>query len=84
MSTVGKILILALAAAVAPVAWGDPLKSGPAVPVNPVVRSVFAIPASPRDGRDPFFPESTRPYEEAVAHCAPHFREFLCRQRLLV
>jgi hypothetical protein len=70
MSTVGKILILALAAAVAPVAWGDPLKSGPAVPVNPVVRSVFTIPASPRDGRDPFFPESTRPYEEAVASTA--------------
>ena len=30
------------------------------------IRSVFIIPASPHDGRDPFFPESTRPYEAAI------------------
>jgi hypothetical protein len=28
-----------------------------------VVRSVFIIPASPSEGRDPFYPNSKRPYE---------------------
>lgn len=28
------------------------------------------MPSSPRDGRDPFFPESTRPYEDAVVAVA--------------
>jgi hypothetical protein len=38
-----------------------------AVPVRPVPpHSVFVMPANAREGRDPFFPESTRPYEEAV------------------
>jgi len=30
-------------------------------------RSVFALPASPADGRDPFYPDSNRPYEAAMA-----------------
>lgn len=30
-------------------------------------RSVFTQPAKPSDGRDPFFPESSRPYESANA-----------------
>lgn len=30
-------------------------------------RSVFVMPASPADGRDPFFPDSIRPYEAAMA-----------------
>lgn len=30
-------------------------------------RSVFVLPTSPRDGRDPFFPESTRLFENTVA-----------------
>jgi hypothetical protein len=35
-------------------------------PAKPVVeRSVFTQPNSPREGRDPFFPESPRPYESA-------------------
>ena len=29
--------------------------------------SVFVMPASPREGRDPFFPESTRPFEATVS-----------------
>jgi len=30
---------------------------------EPVIpQSVFAMPATPKDGRDPFFPASTRPY----------------------
>jgi hypothetical protein len=28
---------------------------------------VFVMPASVREGRDPFYPESARPYEDAVA-----------------
>jgi hypothetical protein len=36
-----------------------------------VVRSVFNQPASPKDGRDPFFPGSLRPYATAVVPNAP-------------
>ena len=32
-----------------------------------VIRSVFILPSNPREGRDPFFPDSTRPYEQAAA-----------------
>jgi Type II secretion system protein B len=33
------------------------------------VRSVFSMPASPNDGRDPFYPDSSRPYQGiAPAH----------------
>jgi hypothetical protein len=28
----------------------------------PVARSVFNLPANPKEGRDPFFPSSSRPY----------------------
>jgi len=31
------------------------------------VRSVFILPANPGEGRDPFFPDSIRPYENAAA-----------------
>ena len=31
-----------------------------------VIRSVFVIPSEPREGRDPFFPNSTRPYKTTV------------------
>jgi hypothetical protein len=41
----------------------------PAAP-EPVKRSTFTMPASPKDGRDPFFPNSTRPYETAIAAVA--------------
>jgi hypothetical protein len=48
-------LVMALPAAAAPAAQ----------PVAPEVvsRSVFITPANPREGRDPFFPDSNRPYE---------------------
>ena len=38
-------------------------------PVAPELapRSVFLIPANPQEGRDPFYPNSTRPYENAPA-----------------
>jgi hypothetical protein len=29
---------------------------------------VFIMPSSPQEGRDPFYPESTRPYITSVAH----------------
>jgi hypothetical protein len=32
-----------------------------------VIRSVFILPANSKEGRDPFFPDSTRPYEQAAA-----------------
>ena len=56
--------MVALAAAGVPAVFGGPPTTAPAKPVP--ARSVFSMPASARDGRDPFFPESTRPYEESV------------------
>jgi hypothetical protein len=50
-----------------------PVAAAPvAKPVEPVVvpRSVFVIPTNPKEGRDPFFPNSTRLYE-AVASKNP-------------
>jgi hypothetical protein len=41
----------------------------PAVP-EVVSRSTFIIPASPQEGRDPFFPNSSRPYETVAAAVA--------------
>jgi hypothetical protein len=41
-----------------------PVAAAPAAPeVAP--RSVFVMPMNPQEGRDPFFPNSTRPYENA-------------------
>ena len=59
-------LVMGLPAAAAPVA--APAAAPVAKPVAPVAvaRSVFVLPANPQEGRDPFFPTSTRPYEEAV------------------
>jgi hypothetical protein len=42
----------------------------PAAP-EVVVRSVFVIPKNPKEGRDPFFPNSARPYE-SVSAAQPH------------
>lgn len=49
------VWVMVLPAAAAPAAK-------PAAP-EVVTRSVFIIPANPKEGRDPFFPNSTRPYE---------------------
>jgi hypothetical protein len=58
-------LLIALAAASAS-ALGQPADKTAAP------RSVFVMPSNPQEGRDPFFPESTRPYVSAVvAHVAP-------------
>ena len=37
------------------------------VDTNAVVQSVFVLPSDPSEGRDPFFPNSMRPYESAMA-----------------
>ena len=59
-------LVMVLPVAAAPVAQ-------PAAP-EVVSRSVFVIPTNPKDGRDPFFPNSTRPYE-TVSVARPHVGE---------
>jgi hypothetical protein len=57
----GFVMVLPVAAA--PVAQ-------PAAP-EVVSHSAFVIPTNPKEGRDPFFPNSTRPYE-AVSSARPH------------
>ena len=52
-------LVMALPVTAAPVAQS---KASEVVP-----RSVFVIPTNPQEGRDPFYPNSTRPYESAPA-----------------
>jgi hypothetical protein len=39
------------------------------------LRSVFVIPAGPNEGRDPFFPASTRPYEKAQVAVQTHIAD---------
>lgn len=36
------------------------------VPQAAATRSIFIMPANPKQGRDPFFPESPRPYEAQI------------------
>ena len=50
--------------------WAEPpaAPAAPAAPARPAAaQSIFVMPASAREGRDPFYPESTHPYEDAVA-----------------
>jgi hypothetical protein len=62
------LLILATAAGFS--ALGESARPTPANAAPP--ESVFLQPDNPRQGRDPFYPESTRPYATAVAaHAAP-------------
>ena len=58
-------LLLALASAAVPTVQGDPPKAEAAKPAPS--RSVFVMPTGVREGRDPFFPESARPYEDMAA-----------------
>ena len=43
-----------------------PPAPAPKVDTNAPILSVFVIPSQPSEGRDPFFPNSTRPYEQAI------------------
>jgi len=45
-------------------AW--PAAAAP-VDTNALAQAVFTLPSSPSEGRDPFFPNSTRPYEDALS-----------------
>ena len=60
-----QILVAALVLTGVRTVFSEPAKTAPAKPAP--ARSVFTIPASIREGRDPFFPESTRPFEAAAA-----------------
>lgn len=47
---------------------GKPAKVEPAEPEVP--ESVFVVPESPKDGKDPFFPNSTHAYQTPVVKAA--------------
>ncbi len=65
-----KYGLLILAAAAGFSALGETTGPTPATAAPPA--SVFVQPENPHQGRDPFYPESTRPYANAVAaHTAP-------------
>jgi hypothetical protein len=57
-------LLAALLAAVGPVPAAPVVTPVPSM--EQVPRSVFNLPANPKEGRDPFFPKSLRPFESAV------------------
>jgi hypothetical protein len=50
----------------AAVAW--PAAGSPSANTNAPVPSVFTMPSNPGEGRDPFFPNSVRPYAESQSH----------------
>lgn len=47
-------------------AGAGPVAAAP-VDTNVPVQSVFTLPSSPGEGRDPFYPDSMRPYEDAIS-----------------
>ncbi len=61
MKTLKKLSLLLALATAGGMVFAQPAQKAEDKPVQPV-RSVFDIPASPRDGHDPFFPDSTRGY----------------------
>lgn len=50
--------------------FADEPKTAPAKATVVAPRSIFTQPTSPREGRDPFFPESTRVFDSEVAQHA--------------
>ena len=56
--------LLAIGCAMALASGAAPAPQGNITNAN---RSIFILPSTPREGRDPFFPDSTRPYKVAVA-----------------
>jgi hypothetical protein len=57
--------LLALLVAALPL-WAAPPVVAPVAPALQVSHSVFNLPATSKEGRDPFFPTSSRPYATAV------------------
>jgi len=64
--SIKKACLILLASAAAFSALGQTATSTNAAPAT--ITSVFIMPSSPQEGRDPFYPESTRPYITSVAH----------------
>lgn len=67
---------MALAAqAAAPAAKPAPAAAVPALADFKPVQSVFVLPRGPQEGRDPFYPKSTRPYTSGapviISNAAP-------------
>jgi hypothetical protein len=58
-----KFSLVALAVGGVLPVWGQSHKPSPKAAPE---LSVFVMPASAREGRDPFFPESSRPYESSM------------------
>jgi len=57
-------ILLSIGCASAPMVDAAPAaKSGK----TNLIRSAFILPAGPKEGRDPFFPDSIRPYENATS-----------------
>lgn len=50
----------------------DPAKADAPKPKPVPKKSVFVMPSSQKEGRDPFYPESIRPYQAAVAASVSH------------
>lgn len=67
-------LLAAMLVAVWPVTAAPVVTPVPSVPQVP--RSVFNLPASPKEGRDPFFPNSARPYEGAPVASIKNVADF--------
>ena len=64
MKNLTKTLVALAAVAVATqTALGESAKSEPAKPAWTPSRSLFIQPDNSREGRDPFYPESTRPFD---------------------
>jgi hypothetical protein len=62
----GAVVLTASAGTPAPAKNKTPEKTvAPAIDTN-TFRAVFDMPANPQEGRDPFYPKSMRPYENAV------------------
>lgn len=58
---------MALAVIAAPVAQADKTDKADKADKTETTRSVFILPSNPKEGCDPFFPNSNRPYEMAAA-----------------
>ena len=54
------------------VCTADPAKAAEAKYKPMPKKSAFVIPTNPKEGRDPFYPESMRPYQAAVTANASH------------
>jgi hypothetical protein len=63
-----RVMLPCLAAAMASFAAAQTVEPAAQPPVVP--RSIFIQPTNPKEGRDPFFPGSLRPYASAVVPTA--------------